>query len=191
MNKLFGGQYRNSVEIRPVFHDFGNFCMGFCFKAYYKIWKGVSQIYWPLLAIKLDLRHRLNKVWRKLSEDFLSYTPVSTMWKFNIESFTKIFMTLRPRSSKTTEEMYVFFLYISSNGIIWSRLMSKRLKTDRLLKTSNLCIPPHPIPPPPMTETCFSRNFESVVAPGFIHVDLRATEHNYIKPVCEWGRYCI
>jgi hypothetical protein len=32
MNKLFGGHNVGSIEIRPVFHNFGNFCMGFCFR---------------------------------------------------------------------------------------------------------------------------------------------------------------
>ena len=62
MNKLFGGHNVSSIELRPVFHNFGNFCMGFCFKADYKIRKGVPQICGPLMAIKLDVRHRLNKV---------------------------------------------------------------------------------------------------------------------------------
>jgi hypothetical protein len=62
MNKFVGGHNVGSIEIRPVFHDFGNFCMEFCFKADYKIRKGVPQICGQLMAIKLDVRHRLNKV---------------------------------------------------------------------------------------------------------------------------------
>ena len=36
--------------------------------------------------------------------------------------------------------------------------MSKKLKMDRQLKSSNFCIPPPHTPPPPMTETCVFRN---------------------------------
>ena len=49
--------------------------------------------------------------------------------------------------------------------------MSKKLKTDRQLKSSNFCIPPPHTPPPPMTETCVFRKsvlrWEPANATGF------------------------